>query len=66
VLLDKLHCLAAIRRFQKGGFALHLHQHVAQCLANQGVIVDQKDFHRAAVPSDSAASKNFGPRNKVP
>jgi hypothetical protein len=30
------------------------------------VIVDQKDFHQAAVPSDTATPKNFGPRNKVP
>src|SRR5262249_42492606 len=45
MLFDELHRLAAVRCFENGGFALQFGQSPAQCLAQEHVIVDQKNLH---------------------
>jgi hypothetical protein len=41
-----VHCLTAVRSFKYDGFSLQLFQDSVQRLANQRMIVDNKNFHR--------------------
>jgi hypothetical protein len=50
VLRDQGHGLAASSRFQNDSVTLQLNDHAAQRLADQHVIVDNKEFH-SGVPS---------------
>src|ERR1700730_11614450 len=46
MFLDYVHCLTAVRSIKYDGFSLQLFQDSAQRLANQCMIVDNKNFHK--------------------
>ena len=56
MLGDELYCLVAIRGFQHGRVALDLPEDAAQCLANQDVTVDHKNFHKCDLSVRPSAS----------
>ena len=46
MFLDYVHCLTAVRSFKYDGFSLQLFQDSVQRLANQCMVVNNKNFHK--------------------
>jgi hypothetical protein len=51
MFLDYVHCLTAVRSFKYDGFSLQLFQDSVQRLANQCMIVNNKNFHKSSPSS---------------